>query len=57
MSHPQLDNLLSIGKLKPEPAADTELRGLVGSGMRRLDDAARVELSLESSATSFPTMS
>lgn len=48
MSHPQLDNLVRVGKLKPEPAADTELRGLVGSGMRRLDDAARVELSLES---------
>ena len=48
MSHPQLDNLVRVGKLKPEPAADTDLRGLVGSGMRRADDAARVELSLES---------
>ena len=48
MGHPQLDNLARIGKLKAEPAAEDELRGLVRSGTRRLDDAAREELSLES---------
>ena len=48
MGHPQLDNLARIGKLKSEPAAETELRGLLRSGTRRLDDAAREELSLES---------
>ena len=48
MSHPQLDNLARIGQLKAEPAAESELRGLVHSGIRRLDDAAREDLSLES---------
>ncbi len=48
MSHPQLDNLVRIGQLKAEPAAVSELQGLVRSGIRRLEDAAREELSLES---------
>ena len=48
MGHPQLDNLARIGKLKAEPAAENEFRGLLRSGTRRLDDAAREELSLES---------
>ena len=48
MSHPQLDNLARIGQLKLEPPGEGELRGLVRSGTRRLDDAAREELSLES---------
>ena len=48
MSHPQLDNLVRIGQLKAEPAAESELQGLVRSGVRRLDDAAREDLSLES---------
>ena len=48
MGHPQLDNLARIGKLKAEPAAEGELRGLLRSGTRRLDDAAREELSLDS---------
>ena len=48
MGHPQLDNLARIGKLKTEPAAETELRGLIRSGTRRLEDAAREDLSLES---------
>ena len=48
MSHPQLDNLVRIGRLKAEPAAVSELRGLVRSGIRRLDDAAREDLSIES---------
>lgn len=48
MGRPQLDNLARIGKLKAEPATESELQGLVRSGTRRLDDAAREELSLES---------
>ena len=48
MGLPQLDNLARIGKLKTEPAAETELRGLIRSGTRRLEDAAREDLSLES---------
>ena len=48
MSHPPLDNLVRIGRLKAEPAAESELQGLLRSGMRRLEDAAREDLSLES---------
>ena len=47
MSHPQLDNLVRIGQLHAEPAAAGELRGLLRSGIRRLDDAAHEALSLE----------
>ena len=48
MSHPQLDNLVHIGQLKTEPATAGEIEGLLRSGQRRLDDAERKELSLES---------
>ena len=48
MNRPSLDNLVRIGRLKAEPAEEGELQGLVRSGIRRLDDAARAELSLES---------
>ena len=48
MGHPQLDNLVRIGRLKVEPAAENEIRGLVRSGIHRLDDAALEELSFES---------
>ena len=48
MAHPQLDNLVRIGQLKTEPAAEEEIEGLLRSGQRRLDDAERKELSLES---------
>ena len=48
MTHPQLDNLVRIGRLKNEPSADAEIEGLVRSGVRRLNDAGREELSLES---------
>ncbi len=48
MNHPKLDNLVRIGKLKAEPPAEGELKGLLRSGLRRLDDAERAELSLES---------
>ncbi len=48
MGHPQLDNLVRIGQLKTEPTAEGEVQGLIRSGIRRLDDAARGELNLES---------
>ena len=48
MSHPLLDNLVRIGQLHTAPAAAGELRGLLRSGIRRLNDAGREELSLES---------
>ena len=48
MSHPKLDNLVKVGKLKNEPPAKDELEGLVQSGVRRLEDASRVELNVES---------
>jgi uncharacterized protein (UPF0332 family) len=43
-----LDNLVRSGRLKPEPPAEAELEGLLRSGSRRLADAERTELSLES---------
>lgn len=48
MSHPQLDNLVRIGQLKAEPPSEAECQGLMRSGLRRLEDAGRKELSLES---------
>jgi hypothetical protein len=48
MSIQQLDNLVRIGELKAESPSQSELGGLLRSGLRRLDDAERVELSLES---------
>jgi hypothetical protein len=44
----QLDNLVSIGKLKAEPAEEVELDGMISSGRARLGDAERTELSFES---------
>ncbi len=48
MSPAELDNLVRIGKLKIEPATQSELTGLLHSGRVRLKDAANVSLSLES---------
>jgi hypothetical protein len=48
MSIQQLDNLVRIGELKDEPPNQKELEGLIRSGLRRLDDAERDELNLES---------
>jgi hypothetical protein len=48
MSIKQLDNLVRIGELKEEPPNQKELEGLIRSGFRRLDDAERAELNLES---------
>ena len=48
MPHSQLDNLVRIGQLKVEPPAESEIAGLMRSGLSRLADAERVQLSLES---------
>lgn len=48
MTLPELDNLVRIGKLKAEPPADSELAGLLQSGIVRLTDAQRTELNAES---------
>jgi len=47
VTHPQLDNLVRIGQLKAEPPAESEIAGLIRSGLARLCDAERAELSLE----------
>ena len=46
-SPPQLDNLVRTGQLKSEQAAEEEIEGLFRSGMDRLGDAGRKDLSLE----------
>lgn len=48
MGNQQLDNLVRIGQLKSEPPAETEIQGLLRSGLHRLEDATREDLSLES---------
>ena len=48
MSRDELQNLVRIGKLKPEPPARAELEGLMRSGSLRLIDSRRTDISLES---------
>ncbi len=48
MTIEQLDNLARIGQLKAEAPNENETRGLIRSGLRRLDDAERNELNPES---------
>lgn len=48
MSLAPLDNLVRIGQLKAEPAAQTEFDGLLRSGKVRLRDAGNAGLGLES---------
>lgn len=48
MSSKNLENLARIGQLKEEPPRDDELSGLKHSGLSRLADAERDELSFES---------
>jgi len=48
MSEEALQNLVRIGKLKPELPSRTEFEGLLRSGERRLKDAGNETLSLES---------
>ena len=45
MSQKQLDNLVRIGQLKAEPPSEAECQGLLRSGVRRLVDSEREELS------------
>lgn len=45
---PQLDNLVRIGQLKAEPAAQAEFDGLLRSGKVRLRDAGNGSVSLDS---------
>ena len=47
-SIPELDNLVRVGRLKTESAAQSEFDGLIASGKARLADAKRTVLSLES---------
>ena len=48
MTHEKLDNLVRTGQLKPEPPSDTEIAGLIRSGLARLTDARNESLSIES---------
>lgn len=44
----ELDNLLSLGQLKPAKVNDAEIRALIASGAARLVDADKQELAIES---------
>lgn len=44
----QLDNLVSIGRLKAEPPLEGEVSGLIASGLARLRDSKNESLHLES---------
>src|SRR5690349_4871521 len=48
MSSQELDNLVTIGKLKAEPGTRTEFNGLVDSARKRLGDARNESLAPES---------
>lgn len=48
MPHDQLDNLVKVGQLKAEPASESEVAGLISSGLARLRDAGNETLSIES---------
>lgn len=44
----ELDNLVRIGQLKTAPASSAEIQGLVRSGIDRMKDARRADLSIAS---------
>jgi hypothetical protein len=48
MPSPHLDNLVRIGQLKAEAAAQVEIDGLMRSGAARIKDAENEQLSIES---------
>jgi hypothetical protein len=48
MTQRQLDNLVRVGTLKVEPTTEDEISGLIRSALRRLADAERTDLSVES---------
>ena len=43
-----LENLVKIGKLKPEPPAEKDIDGLIKSGLARLKDSQNESLNIES---------
>ena len=47
MAMPSLDNLVRTGALKTEPPEQSELDGLIWSGLARLEDAANITLSID----------
>jgi hypothetical protein len=48
MTSPELENLVTIRKLKREPCSQQEFEGLVRSGVARLADASNATLAMES---------
>jgi len=48
MANKNLENLVKTGSLKAEPPAHNEIAGLIASGLARLGDARREDLSLQS---------
>ena len=44
----QLENLVKIRQLKPEPPSEKDINGLIKSGLARLKDSANESLSIES---------
>ena len=48
MANENLENLVKTGGLKAEPPAHVEIAGLIASGLARLEDSRREDLSLES---------
>lgn len=48
MTSPELENLVSIGKLKREAGSQAEIDGLIHSARRRLTDAGNPTLAIES---------
>lgn len=48
MTHEKLDNLAKIGQLKAEVPSETEVAGLIRSGLARLEDAMNTALNIES---------
>ena len=52
MSHPALDNLVSIGRLKAEPRNEIEVERMLAMARSRLADAGQSNISLEGRFTS-----
>src|SRR4051812_29588812 len=50
---PNLENLVRIGKLQPEPPAQNEIDGLIRTGRMRFNDARTPTRSLYSRSTSL----
>lgn len=48
MPSDQLENLVKVRQLKPEPPSEKDISGLIKSGLARLNDSANESLSIES---------